>query len=106
MEALQGGRPSWGFEPEAGICVRVGIWGCKLERLELRLEVRAGNPSQELRSRFLGAVEILSQRSVPILGSGSRVQVGVGWEEGIEVVATEIVEMEVDDSGQGFQCGQ
>ena len=77
MEALQGGRPSWGFEPEAGICVWVGICGCESE-IEVAVKSRAGNPSQELRSRFLGAVEILSQRSVPILGSGSQVQVGLG----------------------------
>lgn len=71
------GVPVGDSSPRQGSLSGLGF-GVASGRSELRLEVQAGNPSQELRSRFLGAVEILSQRSVPILGSGSRVQVGLG----------------------------
>lgn len=50
--------------------------------------------------------EILESKVSPDVGV--RIS-GPGWvgvrEEGIEIVATEAA-LEVDDSGQGFQCGQ
>ena len=103
MEALQGGRPSWGLEPEAGICVWVGICGCESE---IGVAVRSPGWESEPRvSRCSGNSESKVGRDFGVRISGPG-WVGVGWEEGIEIVATEVVAMEVDDSGQGFQCGQ
>lgn len=107
LEALQGGRPSWGFEPEAGISVRVGIWGCEWE-----IGVAVRSPGWESEPRVEVEVSRCSGNSESKVGPdfGVRISgpgwVGVRWEEGIEIVATEVVALEVDDSGQGFQCGQ
>ena len=75
MEALQGGRPSWGFEPEAGICVWVGICGCESE-----IGVAVRSPGWESEPRVEVEVSRCSGNSESKVGPDFGVRIsGPGW---------------------------